>query len=185
MIDAAVKLVAQKGLDSLTLAAVGVAAGYSRGLPTHHFKSRAALVAALTDSIAQSYVARVQTNVPARSPLEDLLGSIEHYLGDVERDPVQWRSFMAIANAALTDKDAAAALSKVNARAIAAFERRLRAGIEAGQIRADLEPRAEAALILATLRGLAALSLTDPKNQDFRQARAAYLAAVRDRLQKR
>src|SRR5687768_176398 len=69
MLDAANALVAEKGLPALTLAAVGTAAGYSRGLPTHHFKTRARLLSALTESIARSYISRVQSHASGHAPL--------------------------------------------------------------------------------------------------------------------
>jgi hypothetical protein len=72
----------------------------------------------------------------------------------------------------------------VNARAIAAFELRIRAAMAAGQARSGVDARAEAALILATLRGMAALMLTDPGNPDLPKARKALAASVKRNLKK-
>ena len=47
MLDAAVRIVAEHGLEYLTLAECGEAAGYSRGLAAHYFGSKDALIAAL------------------------------------------------------------------------------------------------------------------------------------------
>ena len=47
MLDAALAIVARRGTVRMTLAEVGEAAGYSRGLPAHHIGSKAGLVQAL------------------------------------------------------------------------------------------------------------------------------------------
>ena len=39
ILDAALRIVAERGTDGMTLAEVGEAAGYSRGLPAHYFGS--------------------------------------------------------------------------------------------------------------------------------------------------
>ena len=44
-LEAAVQLMGERGYEKTTLAAIGEAAGYSRGLATHHFGSKADLFA--------------------------------------------------------------------------------------------------------------------------------------------
>jgi AcrR family transcriptional regulator len=51
LLAAAVRLVAEQGLERITLADVGAAAGYSRGLPAHYFGSKAGLVVALAGQL--------------------------------------------------------------------------------------------------------------------------------------
>ena len=51
MLEAAVEVVDEQGVGALTLAAVGTHAGYSRGIVTHHFGSRRALMEALARSL--------------------------------------------------------------------------------------------------------------------------------------
>lgn len=51
MIDAAIRLIAKKGMEGLTLGAVGIEAGYSRGLPSHHFGTKAELIRAVARTI--------------------------------------------------------------------------------------------------------------------------------------
>ena len=46
LLNAAAELVVEEGVHSLTLARVGQRAGYSRGLVTHYFGSKQALLAA-------------------------------------------------------------------------------------------------------------------------------------------
>ncbi|CAN0427695.1 unnamed protein product, partial [Phaeothamnion confervicola] len=51
LLDAALAIVARTGTVRLTLAEVGEAAGYSRGLPAHRFGSKAGLLRALVAHI--------------------------------------------------------------------------------------------------------------------------------------
>src|SRR5215469_2692749 len=62
LLDAALRLFAKKGVESATLAEIGDAAGYSRGLANHHFGSKAALV----ERLAQRSRARFQSQFQAR-----------------------------------------------------------------------------------------------------------------------
>ncbi len=48
LLDATMEIVAARGVRAVTLAAVGTAAGYSRGIVTHQFGSRRGLLDALT-----------------------------------------------------------------------------------------------------------------------------------------
>ena len=47
LLDAAAALIAERGVEQTSLARIGESAGTSRGLPTHHFGSKDALVARL------------------------------------------------------------------------------------------------------------------------------------------
>src|SRR5690349_12121056 len=55
LLKAAVRIVAQHGLERFTLADVGEAAGYSRGLPAHYFGSKEGLVGALAAHIVGDF----------------------------------------------------------------------------------------------------------------------------------
>jgi AcrR family transcriptional regulator len=63
MTQAAIALLIERGVQGTTLAAIGERAGYSRGLVTHRFGSKAGLLAQVHDSIAASWIQRVQAEV--------------------------------------------------------------------------------------------------------------------------
>ncbi|MFZ4685441.1 MAG: TetR family transcriptional regulator, partial [Hyphomonadaceae bacterium] len=46
ILEAAKRIVAERGLDELTLNEAGEAAGYSRALPAHYFGTRSAMLGA-------------------------------------------------------------------------------------------------------------------------------------------
>jgi AcrR family transcriptional regulator len=55
LLDAALAVVARRGSVRMTLAEVGEAAGYSRGLPAHRFGSKAGLLRALAAHIGELF----------------------------------------------------------------------------------------------------------------------------------
>ena len=59
IVQAAFEIVAQRGVDQLTLAEVGEKAGYSRALPAHYFANREALLAAVAEHAVKNYRKRL------------------------------------------------------------------------------------------------------------------------------
>jgi len=59
LLDAALEIVARTGSVRMTLAQVGEAAGYSRGLAAHRFGSKAGLLRALAAHINARFVAQI------------------------------------------------------------------------------------------------------------------------------
>ncbi len=57
MIEAAIELLNTVGIQGTTLVAIGEKAGYSRGLVTHHFGSKAGLFRAVLKRITANWTA--------------------------------------------------------------------------------------------------------------------------------
>ncbi len=92
-------------------------------------------------------------------------------------EPVGWRVYLELLHEAMINPTVAAGLAPLHA-AIDGPEALIRAGILAGEIRADLDPRAEAAILLANLRGLSGLLVTYPGNLDFIRAAECFTRGV-------
>src|SRR6478735_11270818 len=80
LLEAAMQLVAERGVRAVTLAAVGERAGYSRGLVTHHFGNRQGLLDALTLELQN----RFQPPETDRRGLARLLELVDAYLGELQ-----------------------------------------------------------------------------------------------------
>lgn len=79
LLEAAMRIVAQRGTVRMTLAEVAEAAGYSRGLPTHRFGNKAGLVHALAGYIGERF-GQQRARGPALKPgLDAILGNIRFY----------------------------------------------------------------------------------------------------------
>src|SRR5690349_533828 len=86
ILEAAKTIVAERGLDALTLNGAGEAAGYSRALPAHYFGTKAVLVSALADHILASYAVRVREAIGPAEGLDRLCERVAFYVDDSERD---------------------------------------------------------------------------------------------------
>ena len=76
MLQAAVTIVAERGLENLTLAECGEAAGYSRGLAAHYFGSKDGLIKEIGAHIVNDYTRRQRTDRPNRIGLPGLLNNV-------------------------------------------------------------------------------------------------------------
>jgi AcrR family transcriptional regulator len=91
LLGAAAELVAESGVRAVTLARVGERAGYSRGIVTHHFGSKQALLDALAKSSQSGFVPGLG-DLPAG--LERLVLLISGYVRELGRDGVAGRTFL-------------------------------------------------------------------------------------------
>jgi AcrR family transcriptional regulator len=166
ILAAAVDIVAERGLQDLTLAECGQAAGYSRGLAAHYFGSRDQLIGSIAQYIVGEYTKRLRSSGPrpitaGRAGLEDFLEQVSFYISSNRNSPRHTRAFHAVLGAAFKQAPLADTVAELNRNSIAAFAAGIRAGIEAGEIRADVNVSAQAALIVATVRGIVRQWLLD------------------------
>jgi AcrR family transcriptional regulator len=174
LLKSAVALVAERGLAHVTLADVGEAAGYSRGLPAHYFRSKSGLIVTLASHLVEGFgraLVRVEHHAPG---LERLLGTVAFYLDSARKDPVGTRALFVLLGDGLSNDLIRGQLAELNARSVGAFETNLAAAIKSGEARPDIDTKAQAILILAGLRGAVSQWLLAP--------RTINLAAVRDEM---
>lgn len=185
ILEAAARIVAEKGLDDITLADAGAAAGYSRGLPAHYFGSKDDLLAALAVHIVGSYQAQLRSTRDRQPPgLTHLVQSVRLYFEAAKAHPVTIRAFNMVLVGALTKVALAPVVAKLNKESAAALEADLRAGIANGEIRADVDPRTQSILILAALRGVLAQWVVDMKRINLRSISDEFVASLTARLAK-
>ncbi len=80
MTDAAIELLNERGIGGTTLKAIGEKAGYSRGLATHHFGSKAGLFRKVLKSVSVIWVEQLDKNVGSKTGLDALrTGLTAHY----------------------------------------------------------------------------------------------------------
>ncbi len=80
MTEAAIELLNERGIAGATLKAIGEKAGYSRGLATHHFGSKAGLFRKVLKSVSVIWVDQLNRHVGEKTGLEALCtGLTAHY----------------------------------------------------------------------------------------------------------
>lgn len=175
LLDAALSIVAQRGSVRMTLAEVGQAAGYSRGLAAHRFGNKAGLVQALAGYIGEQF-GQQRARGPALQPgLQAILGNIRFYFG--RRGPA-WlssRALLVMMNEACIEAqpELRPVVAAYNRSALAWFEQHIATGIAQGEIAPHNDPGITAVILLGAMRGVMLQWLVDP---------AVPITRVRDRL---
>ena len=155
LLSTARELVARRGWAGTTLAEVGEAAGYSRGLAGHYFGSKTGLLRAITLQINNTLMEELEKATPAEAGLEAILSFISVYLG--RRDPT-WTNtrtlLLLMTEALLEGSENADQMVIFNASMFQYLEKNIRIGIETGQIDKSVSPPLGAEFVVGTLRGM-------------------------------
>lgn len=182
LLEAAIRLVGERGLERITLAEVGEAAGYSRGLPAHYFGGKDGLIVALASHVIDNFGRALERSEHHRPGLERLLGIAAFYLDSARRTPAATRALFVLLGEGLSNSLVSQRLAQLNARSLKSFAVNLRAAIAAREVRADVDADAQAVLILAGLRGAVGLWLLAPAAIDLGAVRDEFVASLRRSL---
>jgi AcrR family transcriptional regulator len=182
IVDASIRIVAERGLDQLTLAEAGEAAGYSRGLAGHYFGSKDELEALIAEHIVGLYREETKRLQDEQSGLAGVLAIIEHYLKSAGEKPESTRALHAVLGAAMGKPDLASAIARLNRESVKTFAKHIETGIARKEIRKTVDAETAAQLILAGLRGTVALWLINPKSVDLKRLNRENVNSVRRML---
>jgi AcrR family transcriptional regulator len=183
LLDAAARLFARKGVDGTSLADIGLEAGYSRGLVTHYFGSRAALVKSLAARVQQQFVSQLD---PKDLGVEAILALLDAYLDRLSEGAAAGRAYFVMWGASFAQD---APLREVSADSDRRFRRgveaSVRAGQDAGLLRREVDAAAFSVAFVALLRGIGAQFVVAPDAVDLEAARRTGHELVRCYLERR
>lgn len=180
LLDAALRIVADKGSVRMTLAEVGEAAGYSRGLPAHHFGNKLGLLQALAGHIHQRFQRDLQAGPRGHEGIEAIRTMISVYFGRTDENWTATRALLVMMTEAfMADSGLSDCMSNYNRMAVASLERDIRRGIELGQILPDIDPSTYGVMILGALRGVMMQRLIETPQHRISRAQ---LLSVRDEM---
>jgi len=155
LLEAARQIVARKGWVGMTLAEVGEAAGYSRGLAAHYFSSKANLLRALAAYIHENFLREIGNDTSGREGLHGVLHFVAAYLGRTDPRWINTRALLVLmAEATTDDSEIGEALALHNQGVLEAVERHFRRGAAIGHLRPGVDTQAAAAIVLGIVRGL-------------------------------
>src|ERR1700726_684779 len=141
LIDAALALVEEGGIEAVSVREAARRAGVSPGAPFRHFESRDALLTAVAGEAQRHFRAEIEValaEAPAGDPLARFRCIGLAYLRWAMRNPAH---FEIISSGRYFDHDGAAGLSRDNAELIALAERMLADAFAAGALRPkELKP---------------------------------------------
>ena len=151
IIEAATKLVAQRGYDAFTLNDVGELSGYSRGLPAHYFGSKEELLLRVVDEIVDDYAARIRPRPAIESGLPKLEEIIRQYCAYSRRP--EGKALSIIIGQAGLPGEVSKRICELTQSGLAMLEGELRRAVASGAIPDDADIPAVARIIYAFLRG--------------------------------
>lgn len=163
MMAAAVSLIVEVGLQATTLAAIGERAGYSRGLVTHRFGTKAGLFAYVYDTVIGDWLQRLRDAVSGRNGLAALLAVVDALCGFIDEAPDEIRAMYLLRFASI---DPAAEFRANVVKSHNAQKRDLQKWIRGGQKDGSVDPRIDpplaAELLCAEVEGLIFRWLANP-----------------------
>jgi AcrR family transcriptional regulator len=169
ILNAALRVIAQRGVTRMTLAEVGQRAGYSRGLPAHLFGTKAKLLCRCAEAvIADFWMPRLPDIQPAGG-LVALKTAIRDWLHLMESQVDFARAYYLIVHEAYCgDSDEVwpelrGVVQNLVRGAQGRFVEYLRYARDHGEIRTDADPDEVAWLVHATLRGFGLQWLVKPQ----------------------
>ncbi len=171
MLDAAIELILEHGTDRTTLAAIGEKAGYSRGLATYRFGSKAGLFDEVCKSISRGWLDYLKQDVGDKIGIDAMCAALESFFRFVSDSPREARVLQILYCGAASPKSeyrqTSASIHQRQQDDVAAW---VRAGQAEGSVRADADPKSIAAQYIAYISGMTYLWLINPKSIDFRKA---------------
>ncbi|OBB99515.1 transcriptional regulator [Mycobacterium sp. 852013-50091_SCH5140682] len=182
LITAAAELVGEVGPSGVTLANVGERAGYSRGLATHHFGSKGALMQRLVETVTHQFREAMfdESGSDALGELETLIGIYFAVLSNPQ--PVNRARLVLWAEAVTTpSEEIRPAMVAADREFREEIEKRLQLAVAAGQVPASVNPHGLATVIIAMLRGVALQALID-EHVDLAAARSEIERLLTTRL---
>ena len=163
LVRAAAELVGEIGPTRVTLANVGERAGYSRGLATHHFGSKGALMQRLVETVTGQFRDAIVEESQSDSPIDQLRQLIDFYFRVVsDLQPVNRARLVLWADAvAGPSEDVRPQMISADREFREEIEKRIRQAVSAGDVPASVDPLGLATVIIAMLRGVALQRVLD------------------------
>ena len=170
LLDAGLRLVAEKGAAGATLADIGLAAGFSRSLPLERFGSKQKFLVALVDRTEHWFNQWAFADLQGKEGLEGLTARIEAHLASAM---ASWDSTSALF---LLYFESLTVVPELRPRVTAvghayrtALADLIRQGQARGEIRPEVDPDVEATALFGAIRGTIAQWLFEPKTIDLKR----------------
>jgi AcrR family transcriptional regulator len=178
ILEAAERVVSDKGWADTTFADLCQEAGVSNGTLTHSFKNKDEILLALWERCAERHARLIAERLSSDAPVEQAHADIVRAVR--EKTGAEKRLFLLVLHylaEATGDRDLAQRMAEHFRRTRALSVERLRAGQTSGEVRAEIDPDAAAALLqwvgigvsLGTVTGVIDPSAADDLSEFIRR----------------
>ena len=183
MLDAAIELVLENGTEKTTLAMIGEKAGYSRGLATYRFGSKAGLYDALCKSIGRNWLEYLKRGVEGKVGIDAMCAALDTVYQWVTESPREARVLQILhCGSASPGSEFSDTSVGIHRRQLSDVVEWVDAGKRNGQVRADVDANAVAAEYVAYTSGITYLWLISAETFDFENANKAMKHYLRTTL---
>ena len=164
MADAAVALICERGASATTLTDVGLRAGYSRGLASVRFGSKAGLWSFLIRRIGEEWLGELQQSVAGRNGGVDTIhAAVDAHCRFLLDSSERIRAFYILWFESVgPDPDLRDVIARAHERRQRDVEEWIRAGIEAGAVPPDVDVATVAEQFCASVIGIVYTWLVSP-----------------------
>ena len=163
MIEAALSIIQERGISGLRLTEVGLQAGYSRGLASMRFGTSGELLRRIAQHLSRRWLNELAQTVADKKGLAALYAALDtnaRYLVLPSTTRVQFLILFHSMDPSVKEHLNVARVLAAQRRDIARW---IREAIEIGEVKADIDPKAEAVSIVGSLNGIIFQSLIDHK----------------------
>lgn len=184
MLSAAVDLILEHGTEKTTLAAIGERAGYSRGLATYRFGSKAGLYDEVCKAISLRWLEFLNNDVGELTGIDAMCTAADSFFQFVSDSPRDAQVLQILYCAAASPKSEYRQTSiNIHQRQLQDVTAWIDAGKAAGSVRDDVDATSVATQYIAYISGMTYLWLIDPGSIDFRRVNDDMKAQLRISLQ--
>jgi len=163
VILAATKLFAEQGYTRTSLAEIGQAAGYSRGIVRERFGTKERLFELVLESIRDVFNGFLSPALEGRAGVEKILAFAESYLAAIEHIPAEMSAIYRLrAEAAVGEVQFRKRFQEIDEWFRSIVRGGLEEGIAAGDVSSLLDANHAATLIVGMLRGTVLQWLMSP-----------------------
>jgi len=188
ILDAAILTIGEKGSIRTSLADVGEAAGYSRGLPAHLFGNKDNLIVAAAQSLMLTPPSNTLFAVATSGGVAEMLRMLREWFLIAKDQPQVTRGIMVLWSEGLTG-DLAARLPELH-RLLQTIDQAgrsrlrdfLRHSASCGELRDDVDIETQPVLIIGAVQGILWQWMISPDAFDLMKTADAYLGALRRTL---
>lgn len=168
MLVAAVDLILERGPDKTTLAAIGERAGYSRGLATYRFGSKAGLFDAVCKAISRRWLTYLREGAGEQTGVTAMCAALDAFFRFLSESPREAQVlhilFCAAASPTSEYRETSRGIHQRQQDDVADWVSK---GIADGSIRKDIDARSVAAQYIAYISGMTYLWVIAPESVDF------------------
>ena len=161
MLQVAMRLIAENGPTAVSMASIGLAAGYSRGLPAERFGSRLLLLEAVVDASESWFERHVEHRLEGRRGCAAISLRISEHIRLTRESEAAIAMFMLIKEAASPSSELRPRIGRLTDVYCAAFLTHLKEARQLGELREGLDLNRHARSLVSAMYGMITLALVE------------------------